>query len=127
MQPLVKGGAALLRAYYRHAPVTFGKRPVWNHVVQRVLARGHDLDLKATTQFGARMHVRFPDTIQSYVYFFGVWEPAITAYLTRALATGDVVIDIGANIGYDTLLASHLVGPKGRCTRSRPRRTSTTC
>lgn len=46
-------------------------------------------------------------------YFFGVWEPAITAYLTRALATGDVVIDIGANIGYDTLLASHLVGPKG--------------
>lgn len=59
------------------------------------------------------MHIRFPDTIQSFVYFFGIWEPAITAYLTQTLAPGDIVIDIGANVGYDTLLASHLVGPEG--------------
>jgi len=114
MQSLVKGGAALLQAYYRHIPMTAGKRPVWNSVVTRLMARGHDVDLEARTQFGARMHVRFPDTIQTYVYFFGVWEPAITAYLTQALAPGDIVIDIGANVGYDTLLASHLVGPEGQ-------------
>jgi FkbM family methyltransferase len=113
LQSMVKGSAALLQAYYRHVPMTMGKRPVWHSVVRRLMARGHDLDLKATTQFGARMHVRFPDTIQSYVYFFGVWEPAITAYLTQALAPGDIVIDVGANVGYDTLLASHLVGPRG--------------
>jgi FkbM family methyltransferase len=113
MQSLVKGGAALLQAYYRHVPMTFGKRPVWDSIVRRLMARGHDLDLEATTRFGARMHVRFPDTIQSYVYFFGIWEPAITAYLTQALVPGDIVIDIGANVGYDTLLASHLVGPTG--------------
>jgi FkbM family methyltransferase len=59
------------------------------------------------------MHIRFPDTIQSYVYFFGIWEPAITAYFIQALSPGDTVIDIGANVGYDTLLASHLVGPTG--------------
>jgi FkbM family methyltransferase len=114
MQSLVKGGAALLQAYYRHVPMMIGKRPVWNSVVTRLMARGHDLDLRATTRFGARMNVKFPDSIQSYVYFFGVWEPAITAYLTQALAPGDIVIDIGANVGYDTLLASHLVGPSGR-------------
>jgi len=114
MQSLVKGGAVLLQSYYRHIPMMIGKRPVWNSVVRRLMARGHGLDLQATTQFGARMHVRFPDTIQTYVYFFGVWEPAITAYLTQALAPGDIVIDIGANVGYDTLLASHLVGPTGR-------------
>ena len=114
MQSLVKGGAALLQAYYRHVPLTIGKRPMWNSVVRRLMAAGHDLDLEARTRFGARMHVRFPDTIQSYVYFFGVWEPAITAYLTQALVPGDIVIDIGANIGYDTLLASHMVGPGGR-------------
>ncbi len=112
-QSLVKSGAALLQAYYRHVPMTIGKRPVWNSVVRRLMARGHDLDLEARTQFGARMHIRFPDTIQSFVYFFGVWEPAITAYLTQALSPGDTFIDIGANIGYDTLLASHLVGPTG--------------
>jgi len=113
IQSLVKGSAALLRAYYRHVPGKIGKRPVWNSVVTRLMARGHDVELRACTRFGARMNVRFPDTIQTYVYFFGVWEPAITAYLVQTLAAGDTVIDIGANVGYDTLLASHLVGPKG--------------
>jgi FkbM family methyltransferase len=110
---LLKGGATLLQAYYRHIPLTFGKRRVWHSVVSRLLARGSGLDLTATTRFGARMHVRFPDSIQSFVWFFGVWEPAITSYLAKALAPGDTVIDIGANVGYDTLLASHLVGATG--------------
>ena len=113
IQALVRGSATLLQAYYRHVPMTFGKRPVWNSVVQRLLPRGRGLALEATTRFGARMNVRFPDSIQSFVYFFGVWEPAITAYLTQALTAGDIVIDIGANVGYDTLLASHLIGCNG--------------
>jgi FkbM family methyltransferase len=112
-QSLVRGSAALLQAYYRHVPMTLGKRPLWHSVVTRLMAHGQGVELQALTRFGARMHVRFPDTIQSYVYFFGVWEPAITAYLAHALAAGDTVIDIGANVGYDTLLASHLVGPDG--------------
>jgi FkbM family methyltransferase len=111
--PIVHGAAALLRGYYRHVPLRFGKRRVWNSIVRRVMDHGTGLSLIATTRFGARMHVRFPDTIQSYVYFFGVWEPAITAYLTQALGEGDTVIDVGANVGYDTLLASRLVGPAG--------------
>lgn len=110
---LLKAGAILLRAYYRHVPLTIGKRRIWHSVARRVMAHGHDLELEARTRFGARMRVRFPDTIQSYVYFFGIWEPSITAYLTRALAPGDIFIDVGANVGYDTLLASHLVGPTG--------------
>ena len=112
-QALVRGSASLLRAWYQHVPINFGKRPIWHSVVQRLLPRGRDVPMQARTRFGARMHVRFPDTIQSYVYFFGVWEPGITAYITQALKPGDVVIDIGANVGYDTLLASHLVGPTG--------------
>ena len=112
-QALVKGGAALLQAWYRHVPLTLGKRSVWHSVVGRLLPHAGDIPFQATTRFGARMHVRFPDTIQSFVYFFGVWEPAITAWMTRSLTAGDIVIDIGANVGYDTLLASHLVGPTG--------------
>ena len=112
-QSLIEGAAALLQAYFRHVPLTMGKRRIWYSVVTRLLARGHGIDVQAQTRFGARMHVRFPDTIQTYVYFFGVWEPSITAYMTEALAPGDIVIDIGANVGYETLLASHLVGPNG--------------
>jgi FkbM family methyltransferase len=112
-QSLVKGSAALLQAYFRHIPFAIGKRRIWYSVATRLLKQAHGVTLQARTQFGARMNVRFPDTIQSYVYFFGVWEPSITAYMTRALAPGDIVIDIGANVGYETLLASHLVGPTG--------------
>jgi FkbM family methyltransferase len=112
-QFLIGGSFAVLRAWYRHVPSTFGKRRVWHSVVGRLMTRGHGVRLTTTTRFGARMNIRFPDTIQSFVYFFGVWEPSITSYLTRTLGPGDVVIDIGANVGYDTLLASRLVGPAG--------------
>lgn len=111
-QALVMGAAAALRTYYNHVPLTAGKRAVWHRVVRR-LAR-HDVPLIATTWFGARMNARLSDTIQRYLYFFGVWEPAITAYAATMLRPGDTVIDVGANIGYDTLLAAHCVGPAGR-------------
>jgi FkbM family methyltransferase len=109
---LVRTGAALLRAYYRHMPAVLGKRTVWYHAVKPLLQSGATFE--ARTRFGARMRLQFPDTIQTYIYFFGVWEPAITAYLMAALAPGDTVIDIGANVGYDSLLAAHCVGPGGR-------------
>nr|WP_246602347.1 FkbM family methyltransferase [Falsiroseomonas tokyonensis] len=48
------------------------------------------------------------------MYFFGVWEPTITALYRAALRPGDVVVDIGANVGTHALLAAHLVGPRGR-------------
>lgn len=40
-------------------------------------------------------------------------EPLETAVVTRLLATGMRVVDVGANRGWYTLLAAHLVGPTG--------------
>lgn len=42
------------------------------------------------------------------------YEPAETLFLTQELRQGGVFVDIGANIGYFTTLASRLVGPGGR-------------
>ena len=64
------------------------------------------LETTTTTQFGARFTCRLPDFIQTYLYLFGVWEPDITAFIGRRLAPGRTFIDVGANIGYHTLLAS---------------------
>ena len=44
---------------------------------------------------------------------FGVWEPNISNAIENLLIPGDVFVDVGANIGYDTLLASTLVGSSG--------------
>lgn len=44
----------------------------------------------------------------------GVWEPHLTALFRRTLKPGMSVVDIGANIGYYSLLAASLVGSAGR-------------
>ena len=69
--------------------------------------------MTATTEFGTRHKIQFPDKIQRYIFYFGVWEPAITAFIRGSLAPGDKFVDIGANIGYYTCLAAKLVGPSG--------------
>lgn len=66
-----------------------------------------------TTEDGIRLRCRLPDIIQLYVYLFGTWEPDLTAFMRRRLQPGDTFIDVGANIGYTSALASRLVGPRG--------------
>lgn len=55
-----------------------------------------------------------PDMIQTYLALFGIWEPDVTAFVIRRLQKGDTVIDVGANVGYFTLLAAQRVQPSGR-------------
>lgn len=44
----------------------------------------------------------------------GVYEPLQTELVKREISKGDVVLDIGANIGYYTLIFAKLVGEGGR-------------
>jgi len=60
----------------------------------------------ATTYYGATIHCDPVDSIQRSLIYYGVWEPAISRIVERSLAPGDLFVDIGANIGYDTLLAA---------------------
>lgn len=68
----------------------------------------------ATTFFGARLHCNPNDLIQRMILHFGVWEPDVSRVIEQNLKSGDVFVDIGANIGYDTLLASARVGRAGQ-------------
>jgi FkbM family methyltransferase len=44
----------------------------------------------------------------------GLWETHVTEWLQHTLRPGQVFVDVGANIGYFTLLGGQLVGPQGR-------------
>ncbi|MEP7044672.1 MAG: FkbM family methyltransferase [Dokdonella sp.] len=44
----------------------------------------------------------------------GLWEEHVTAAVRERLRSGDVFLDVGANIGYFTALAAHAVGTAGR-------------
>jgi len=53
-----------------------------------------------------------------------IYEPQVTKTMKEIIKLGDWVIDIGANIGYYTLLLAKLVGPKGKVISFEPDPTS---
>ncbi len=52
--------------------------------------------------------------------WLGIYERRSQRLFSRQLAAGDVVFDIGAHVGFYTLLASRLVGPSGRVVAFEP-------
>ena len=62
---------------------------------------------------GARMVADISDDLQRRIYFFGCHEPETTQLIFGILRPGDTFIDLGANIGYYTVIAGSLVGPAG--------------
>lgn len=47
-------------------------------------------------------------------YWLGTYEPDLQAALDHFIRAGDVVYDVGANIGYISLIAARCVGGQGR-------------
>jgi len=52
--------------------------------------------------------------VSSTLYAEGVWEPEETKFLAKTLQLGMVFVDVGANIGYYTVIASAIVGNTGK-------------
>ena len=53
------------------------------------------------------------DVMSREVCFTGCYEPQETLLVREILKPGMTFVDVGANWGYFTLLAAHLVGPQG--------------
>lgn len=81
----------------------------YNFVLRRLGDR-----YEAPAYFGATFRCNVDDMISRTILYFGFWEPNNSALIGSILEPDDVFIDIGANIGYYTLLGSTLVGAKGR-------------
>ncbi|MBZ5701823.1 MAG: FkbM family methyltransferase [Acidobacteriia bacterium] len=60
---------------------------------------------------GLRMRVDWT-TQRSFAY--GTWEPAVTEVLQAQIQPGMTALDIGAHVGFYSLLLARLVGPRGR-------------
>lgn len=63
---------------------------------------------------GARFHFDRVDFIPLLLYYTGVFEPGMLRYLRALLKPGDVVVDVGANVGFHTLECWNVVGPNGQ-------------
>ena len=65
------------------------------------------------TRSGFAIEVRLDDWLGQHVYATGDYEPSTTAVISALLERGDVAIDVGANVGYFTLLLAQIVGQDG--------------
>ncbi|MGW7278439.1 FkbM family methyltransferase [Streptomyces sp. NPDC054844] len=110
--PLSEVMVTLGSRYVRTAPGTFGKAALAARWLNPHL-REHPRRRVVTVPSGDLFAVDTQDLIQRYLYLFGTWEPHMTAWLRRRLRPGDGFVDVGANIGVFSVLASRLVGDQG--------------
>ena len=72
-------------------------------------------------QVGRQMAVDTRDSLLApWLLLDGLWESHVTAWMHETLRDGHVFVDVGANVGYFTLLGGRLVGASGRVVRWRP-------
>jgi FkbM family methyltransferase len=90
---------------------TFGQRLAYNAALAVLRTRWAELEI--TDVHGNAFHLRPYDVIDRQLLSRGVWEPHVTASMHARVRLGQTFYDIGANIGYNSLLASRLVGPTG--------------
>ena len=96
--------------------VVLGGFAVYHAQHYRYYHRVASFRLNDTVQLeGSTYEIDPDDQAMTYVILRdGMWEPAETALIRSQLKPGDTFIDVGANFGYYTVLASKLVGPTGR-------------
>src|SRR5438132_13708039 len=88
----------LVRSYIRYFPLRVGKPFVWTRIVEPYLA-WQSRPFRARTLFGFHLGGDSRDLIQQWIYYFGIWEQALTTWIRRRLKRGDTFVDAGANIG----------------------------
>jgi FkbM family methyltransferase len=74
-----------------------------------------DHEALVQARWGAKLVVDTRDRLLApWLLMDGLWESHVTGWLHDTLAPGAVMVDVGANIGYFTVLAAQLVGTAGR-------------
>lgn len=64
------------------------------------------------TLWGTKMVSYLPEG--NTFYYYGYCEANLTNFLLRFLKEGDTILDVGAHVGFYSMLSSELVGEKGR-------------
>src|SRR5438093_7096038 len=63
---------------------------------------------------GLRIFVDLSDYVIAMPITRGHFEPSEAEFVRRTVRTGQTVIDVGANVGFFTLLLGSIVGPTGK-------------
>lgn len=99
---ILSGVAALILAYCRHTPIEFARSRISQLAAPWVGRRITTI----RTRDKVKMRVDTQDFIQRTVYLTGEWDDGVARALRNTVSAGDLFVDVGANVGYFSLLAA---------------------
>jgi len=88
-------------------------RSVYEFLYLRFMPKGNTLVVLEGVKINLPGHDT-PSTITAHLLMHGVWERSQTKLFKGFIHKGMVIVDIGAHIGYYTLLAASLTGEEGK-------------
>jgi FkbM family methyltransferase len=110
-----RAGLALASAYLRHAPSQAGRWRLIDRYLPLLRQHGPALGQRiVSTRYGFKFHADLGDWLGQYVYLTGVYEPPTAQVIAGLLNEGDAMLDIGANVGFFSLLGAKRVGKSGQ-------------
>lgn len=104
-----------LRWRLKWLPLTLGQAERWADAFKRWPAIFGSLNYarRRCVAHGILMDLGIVDAVERHLLTKGWWDAGVEAVLKNYLSAGDVFVDVGANIGYFSLIASRLVGDAG--------------
>lgn len=100
-----------VRAYTFNSPLEKGKYRLSELALR--LSPFLDPQITVKTNDGRTIALKTDNPSYRFIYFTGIYEPAVTKIFTQIVSRGDVCLDIGANIGWFTTLFQKLTGESG--------------
>jgi len=111
---LIKRITPILTSFRLHQLIPY-RREIYDFLFEKLWSGGDIIEIQ-----GSKMCVNpkeldpmMRQTLQTYA-LSTTWEEDTTKLFEKVVKKGDVVVDMGANVGYFTLLAAKLVGPNGK-------------
>jgi FkbM family methyltransferase len=113
--PIMRIGLRLAAAVCRRLQYFPGRWRVVRWTLGQVRLSGASMaPTTVTTVHGFKFTCDLSDWIGQYVFVTASYEEPTAALMAQVVRPGDLVVDVGANVGFFTLLLSRLVGKTGR-------------
>jgi FkbM family methyltransferase len=103
-------------AYVRNTPIDRGRWRAEFLAIRLARLYGRHISgpVTVSTRFGFRMKLDLSDWVDQHLYAAGVYEPEVAAVVEALLHENDTAVDIGANVGFFSLLFGQCVGSGGK-------------
>lgn len=114
MKALKKIGIRLAAAFLRNRRSEFGRYRLTQTFLPLLREYGSEMGVTIVrTRHGFRLKVHLDDWLGQYVYLTGSYEPGTARLFEHLVSVGDGVLDVGANIGFFSLLSATRAGAGG--------------